>query len=57
MFALELLNKLDMLKKQGKYLEQKWIKGEVFHVNVPKKVLKKLNTDEPNGINILTQNF
>ena len=59
MFALELLNKLDRLKKMGKYIEQGWIKNEVFHVQVPKKVMKQLEKQRSGspGINIITSNY
>jgi len=42
LFALELLNKLDIVKKQGVHVKKQWIKRSVYHVTIPRKMMSKI---------------
>jgi hypothetical protein len=60
LFALELLNKLDQVKKKGFTVDRAWIKRSVYHVTIPWKILSKIKQNrvqtppEPSRINIQT---
>ena len=55
LFALELLNKYNMIQRKGKLIDPKWIKRNIFHVSVPKKILKQIQQNRGEAkINIVT---